>query len=215
MAYVREHREKDIDPRLAPDHLPPVPSLAWPFRLRELDFSQGDAELIHRWLNLDHLAKAWECAWSFEKTERYLKNKLEGHYSLPLIVEFDYSYLESDVDRSQRVAPENPTYVPTGYIELYYAIRDEIADHYDASKYDIGIHIAIADTDTIGKGVWSVFYRALVLAIRESSPKSEHIMSDPDVRNTAAIRLDRKHNWISLGEIQIRKDRRIELFKDR
>jgi hypothetical protein len=51
---------------------PPTPVLTEPYALRLVD-PDTDAELISRWMNMPHLAEAWESAWPVPRWRGYLR----------------------------------------------------------------------------------------------------------------------------------------------
>ena len=85
---------------------PQIPDIAAPYAARPVD-PDTDAELISEWMNLPHLAEAWEYAWPPERWRLYLKAQLAGSFSRPFLT----SRKGEDI----------------GYVELYRAAKDSIA----------------------------------------------------------------------------------------
>src|SRR5699024_13774 len=77
-----------------------------------------------------------------------------------------------------------------GYVELYRAARDVVADHYDAHAWDIGLHGAIGNTDYVGKTVGFRFWMDVIPAIFHAEPQCRAVVTDPAVDNAMAVRLD-------------------------
>ena len=63
---------------------PQIPDIAAPYAARLVD-PETDAELISKWMNLPHLAEAWEYAWPPERWRLYLKAQLAGTFSRPFL----------------------------------------------------------------------------------------------------------------------------------
>jgi lysine N-acyltransferase len=70
------------DVRAAPP--PPTPVLAEPYALRLVD-PDADAQMISRWMNMPHLADAWESAWPVTRWRDYLRAQRAGSYSRPYV----------------------------------------------------------------------------------------------------------------------------------
>jgi lysine N-acyltransferase len=167
----------------------PIPVLAEPYGIRLAD--AADAELISEWMNLPHLAEAWEYDWAPDRWRRYLQAQLDGQYSRPLIASFQGK--------------------ASGYIELYRAAKDSIAPCYDADPHDVGIHAAIADLTLVNRGIAIFLLPRVVADVFELDPNCRRIMFDPDHRNTAARRVCEFAGCEFLGEHQM-SNRRMALY---
>ncbi len=169
---------------------PTIPQIAAPYGARPAD-PDTDAEMISRWMNLPHLAQAWEYDWPPERWRLYLKAQLAGSFSRPFIT----SRKGEDV----------------GYIEIYRAAKDSIATRYDADPYDLGIHAAIADTTLVNRGIAALILPKLLVDLFAGEPQCRRVMFDPDHRNVGARRLVEYVGCTFLGEHQM-SNRRMALY---
>lgn len=169
---------------------PPVPELDPPNSVRVADPAR-DAELITEWMNRPHLAEAWEYDWPVERWRRHLQAQVDGSYSLPLIVSL------KGIDR--------------GYLEVYRAAKDSIADRYDSQPHDLGFHAAIADLELVNRGLGPMLLPKVMASVLAADPQCERIMFDPDHRNTAARRLCEFAGCRFLGEHDM-SNRRMALY---
>ena len=169
---------------------PPTPRLAEPYRFRLVD-PNADAAMISEWMNRPHLVQAWEYDWPPERWRRYLRAQLAGQYSRPFICSFggdDFAY-----------------------VELYRAAKDSIATRYEADPYDIGLHGAIAESETVNRGIGSLLLPRIVASVFELETRCTRIMFDPDHRNSAARRLCEYAGCEFLGEHDM-SNRRMALY---
>ncbi|OLO99540.1 acetyltransferase [Mycolicibacterium porcinum] len=141
---------------------PPVPQLLRPSDIRVA--SDDDAPMIAEWMNRPHLARAWEYDWPVERWRKHLKAQVDGDYSLPLVLSI------GGVDR--------------GYLEIYRAAKDSIADRYDSEAHDLGLHGAIADEELVNRGLGPMLLPKIVASVLAADPDCQRIMFDPDHRNT-------------------------------
>jgi RimJ/RimL family protein N-acetyltransferase len=177
-----------------PDHVahvpgPPMPAVGAPFSLRAAAVS--DAPMVAEWMNRPHLVEAWEYDWPVERWQRHLQAQLAGTYSLPLIVDLDG--------------------IPGGYLELYRAAKDSIAPCYDADRYDLGLHAAIADTSLLHRGVGIGLLPQIIVSLFHVEPHCRRVMFDPDYRNSAARRVCEAAGCRFLGEYDM-SNRRMALY---
>ena len=148
----------------------PTPSLAAPFGLRLADPGSADVTRITAWMSAPHVAPYWQQAWPEERWHDHLRRMFEDTYERPYIVSIDGREF--------------------GYVELYRAARDVVADHYEAEPHDIGLHGAIGDLDYVGKNVAFRFWLAIVPAIFEADPQCRRVVTDPAADHPVAVRLD-------------------------
>jgi RimJ/RimL family protein N-acetyltransferase len=151
-----------------------------------------DAAMIAEWMNRPHLAKAWEYDWPVERWRTHLEAQLEGDYSLPLVLSI------GGVDR--------------GYLEIYRAAKDSIADRYDSAPHDLGLHGAIADEELVNRGLGPMLLPKIVASVLAADPDCRRIMFDPDHRNTTVRGLCEFAGCKFLGEHQM-SNRRMALYQ--
>lgn len=169
---------------------PLTPTVAPPYGVRLVD-PDADAELISQWMNLPHLAEAWEYAWPPERWRGYLKAQLAGTFSRPFLA----SRKGEDI----------------GYVEIYRAAKDSIATRYAADPHDLGVHAAIADTRLVNRGIAPLILPKLMADIFAQEPQCRRVMFDPDHRNTGARRLVEYVGCTFLGEHQM-SNRKMALY---
>ncbi|ANE81525.1 siderophore biosynthesis protein [Mycobacterium adipatum] len=158
---------------------PQIPDIDAPYAARLVD-PDTDAEMISEWMNLPHLAQAWEYAWPPERWRLYLKAQLAGTFSRPFLT----SRKGEDI----------------GYVELYRAAKDSIATRYDAHPHDLGMHAAIADTKLVNRGIAPLMLPRLLKDMFAREPECRRVMFDPDHRNIGARRLVEYVGCSFLGE---------------
>lgn len=127
---------------------------------------ERDLPVIHRWMNDPEVARYWELAGLFERTERHVRRQIELPHTEPMLARL-----------SGR---------PIGYWELYRAAEDPLAAHYPARPDDLGVHLLIGEGDCRGLGLGSLLLRVLADAVQARSPR--RIVAEPDERNLASIR---------------------------
>nr|WP_228046413.1 GNAT family N-acetyltransferase [Saccharopolyspora sp. HNM0983] len=157
----------------APGDVPgvPLPELGGGWSLRPVQLTGGDggpdAELVHRWMNREHVAVNWEQDWPLEQWRQELATQLSGRHSLPCIVALDGREV--------------------GYLELYRVVRDKLAGCYPYAPRDLGVHIAIGEPDAIGRGMGSSLLAAAAKGLLDADPGSERVVAEPNVHNLASI----------------------------
>jgi lysine N-acyltransferase len=169
---------------------PPIPRLPEPYGMRLAD-PETDAEMISEWMNRAHLVEGWESDWPATRWRRYLRAQLDGDFSRPFIATLD------GVDR--------------GYVELYRAAKDSIAPRYDHDPYDLGLHVAVADSDYVKQGHVRYLLPHLLLSIFTLDPRCRRVMFDPDHRNALARTFCERGGCVFLGEHDM-ANRRMALY---
>ncbi|MGV0770263.1 GNAT family N-acetyltransferase [Mycobacterium syngnathidarum] len=181
---------KNVSDAVRPTQGPAVPQLLHPSKIRVA--TDGDAAMIAEWMNRPHLAKAWEYDWPVERWRKHLNAQVEGDYSLPLVLSI------GQVDR--------------GYLEIYRAAKDSIADRYDSAPHDLGLHGAIADEELVNRGLGPMLLPKIVASVLAADPQCQRIMFDPDHRNTTVRGLCEFAGCRFLGEHEM-SNRRMALYQ--
>ncbi|WP_263251408.1 GNAT family N-acetyltransferase [Saccharopolyspora rosea] len=145
----------------------PLPELGEGWSLRPVGLD-GDVELVHRWMNREHVAVNWHQDWPLDRWRDELTAQLDGRHSLPCVVSRD----------GRDVA----------YLELYRVVRDKLARCYVHDPHDLGVHIAIGEPDAIGRGVGSSLLRAAALGLLAADPACRRVVAEPNVHNGASVR---------------------------
>ncbi|MFC0041674.1 GNAT family N-acetyltransferase [Actinomadura rayongensis] len=176
-----------LEAGLAPEVLaagpPPVPELAPPFAARVARPDGPDLDLVHRWMNLPHVAAHYDQAWPRERWAAEIAGHLAGDYARPFIVSLDGR--------------------PIAYVELYRAARDVVGRVYPSRPHDVGFHLAIGETEAVGRGVGGRLFGAFIDGIFAAEPACTRIVSEPDASNAAARRTDEKLGLRFLGEVDL------------
>jgi hypothetical protein len=94
--------------------------------IRPFDIDR-DLEMVHEWFNREHAKKIWKMDWPLRELELYYRCMLPGNWS--------HSY----------IGEINGT--PNYNFEVYWVVRDMLADYYDALPTDYGTHQFIAPVD--------------------------------------------------------------------
>ena len=170
---------------------PPVPRIGGDFALRLVDPTGTDPEMLESWFARPHLVQTWEQEWDAERWRADAGYRLAGDYSRPII----FSHNGVDV----------------GYLEIYRVSRDEIARIYDVHPHDLGLHVATADPDLLGRGLVSGLIRQLADALLDADPACPRIAVEPASTNAPMRRALVKRGWTDHGEFQVRPERRIAL----
>ncbi|MET9027579.1 GNAT family N-acetyltransferase [Nocardia sp. NPDC004168] len=192
----------DIPDELRAVPAPPQPALPAPFDIRTADADGADAELLTEWMNRPHLIETWEQPWPVELRRQNLRAQLDGSYSRPYIVGYDFTGTDRPELGRRDIA----------YLELYRPAKDEIARIYHADPYDVAFHLATADPEVIGRGIMFAFVSGLLPGIFAAEPNCRRILIEPDHRNVAVRRMTERFGVPSLGDFDIRPDRRITLY---
>ncbi|MCA1193724.1 MULTISPECIES: GNAT family N-acetyltransferase [unclassified Saccharopolyspora] len=159
----------------------PVPELGDGWSLRPVALNSEDPELVHRWMNEDHVAVNWNQAWSLQRWRNELGAQLGGQHSVPCIVRRD----------GRDVA----------YVELYRVVRDKLATCYPLHPRDLGVHIAIGEKDAIGRGFGSSLLEAVAHGLLAADPECARVVAEPNVHNGASVAAFGKAGFVRAREV--------------
>ncbi|HEX8870181.1 MAG TPA: GNAT family N-acetyltransferase, partial [Lentzea sp.] len=158
---------------------PPLPVLPPPWTVRPL--SPDDADLVADWMSKPHVAAAWDQAWSREQWAEEIARQLAGDHSLPCVALHDGR--------------------PLAYLEIYRVVRDRLAAHYPAGRFDLGVHVAIGEPHDIGRGLGSALLRAVADGLLAAEPECSQVVAEPNVVNLASQRAFRNAGFLHAGEV--------------
>lgn len=162
----------------------PVPDLDG-FALRPIQVAGADGgadvELVHRWMNREHVAVNWNQDWSLQVWRDELDKQVSGNHSMPCVVGLD----GRDI----------------GYLELYRVQADKLATCYSHGARDLGVHIAIGEPEAIGKGAGSKLLRAVADGLLEADPLAERVVAEPNVHNGASVGAFGKAGFAQVAEV--------------
>lgn len=160
----------------------PVPELGDGWSLRPVDLTgPADIDLVHRWMNSEHVASTWHQDWSWQRWRDELATQLDGKHSLPCLV----------------FGGGNPV----AYVELYRVARDSLGRCYPYHPHDLGVHVAVGDPDRIGRGLGSRLLRAAALGLLDADPTCSRVVAEPNVHNGRSIAAFGKAGYRRAGEV--------------
>ncbi|WP_317445781.1 GNAT family N-acetyltransferase [Streptomyces collinus] len=155
-----------------------------------------DLPLVHRWMNDPAVASFWELAGPEDRTERHLRDQLEGDgRSLPCLGLLDG--------------------VPMSYWEIYRADLDPLARHYPARPHDTGIHVLIGDAADRARGLGSTLLGAVAELILDRRPTCARVLAEPDLRNAPSVAAFLSAGFRYAAEVDLPAKRAALLIRDR
>jgi len=143
----------------------------------------ADTDLVHGWMNRDHVAAFWAQAWPREQWAAELTGQLDGWYSRPCLASIDE--------------------YPTAYLELYRVRGSQLAGYYPSRPDDLGVHIAIGDLPATGRGLGRALLRAVAEGMLAVEPACTRVVAEPDAANTPALRAFRAAGFHDTGRIRL------------
>lgn len=128
------------------------------FGLRPVKYPD-DMQLLYKWMHAEHVVEQWQL-----------------HLPMPqLRVHFE-KMLADDHQRLYIILCNDK---PIGYTEVYEAHRDRLAHYYKAKENDMGWHILLGDTSSIGRGYLKPIGVMLSKLIFEHTD-AQKIVAEPD-----------------------------------
>lgn len=161
----------------------PEPAPEWSIRPIEIHDDDGgpDVRLVHRWMNLDHVASTWLQAWSLTRWRDELAHQLSGTHSLPCLVGYQGRQI--------------------GYLEIYRVVRDKLGECYPCHEHDLGVHIALGEPDAIGRGLGSSLLRSVAEGLLAADERCRRVVAEPDLHNGASIRAFTKAGFVRRADV--------------
>lgn len=101
------------------------------FGLRPVNYPE-DMPLLYRWMHAEHVVEQWQLHLPMPQ--------LKVHFEKMIVDDHHRLYIVLCDDR------------PIGYTEIYEAYRDRLSLYYKAKPTDMGWHILIGETDSVGRG---------------------------------------------------------------
>jgi RimJ/RimL family protein N-acetyltransferase len=127
---------------------------------------ERDLGRLHAWLGSDHVQPYWQLDLPLPQFRDRLAAKLDDDHLTPYVGCLDH--------------------VPMSYWECYWAVDDDVANHYDARATDQGVHLLLGPEAYLGHGYAAPLLRAVV-AMQFRQPETERVVAEPDARNDRAI----------------------------
>ncbi|MDG9717260.1 GNAT family N-acetyltransferase [Streptomyces sp. DH24] len=160
---------------------PPLPRLDAPWSARVARAEGADLDLVHGWMRSPHVEAFWHQAWPRERWVEEIAGHLAGDAILPVLIDLDGR--------------------PLAYIEVYRVVRDRLAGHYPHHPHDLGVHIAIGDASSTGRGLGRSLLRALAEGLLAADPECPRVVAEPDVNNAPSLRAFAAAGFRPAGEV--------------
>ncbi|GLF94973.1 GNAT family N-acetyltransferase [Streptomyces yaizuensis] len=160
---------------------PPLPVLEGRWSARVARAEGPDLERVHGWMQSSHIEAFWHQAWPRERWVEEIADHLAGDTILPLMVDLDGR--------------------PFAYIEIYRVVRDRIAEKYPYRDHDLGLHIAIGEVSSTGKGLGRELLRALADGLLAADPACTRVVAEPDVTNAPSLKAFAAAGFRAAGRI--------------
>lgn len=161
----------------------PAPAVAPPWQIRPVEPDGADLERVVGWMARPHIEDYWQQAWSTDRWAKEIAMQRAGDHSLPCLV------LQSGT--------------PVAYLEVYRVHRDRISALYPADEHDLGVHVAIGEYSSTGRGLGRSLLRAIADGLLAADPACRRVVAEPDVRNIASLRAFVAAGFQHCGELTL------------
>jgi RimJ/RimL family protein N-acetyltransferase len=155
----------------------------------------GDAATIAEWMAQPHVSRWWQQDWPASRWAAELATQTAGDHSLPCIATLDGAAF--------------------GYVELYRVRHDRLARYYDSDDHDWGLHVAIGEVSSTGRGLGRRFLAATAEALLRGEPRCSRVVAEPDVRNVPSVRAFTAAGFRSAGEVDLPEKTAVLMIRDR
>ena len=125
-----------------------------------------DVQLLHKWMNIDRVAKFWGCAGPESTQTEFLRANLCSNNSFPVIGMWDGK--------------------PFGYFEIYWVKEDILGKHLGdrAGDFDRGVHVLVGEDEFRGKHRVKVWITSLAQWAFGADYRTNAVVLEPRVDNT-------------------------------
>ncbi len=161
---------------------------------RRLD-PAADLDLVHGWMRQPHVAAFWELDVPRAELAGYLERTAGDDRQDVLI---------GCVDGR-----------PVSYWELYWAARDRLAAYYPAHPLDQGVHLLVGPPELVGRGLGSALLGVVVSWQLRREPATPRVVAEPDVRNTASLRVFQRCGFRRVAELDLPEKRAALMVRER
>jgi RimJ/RimL family protein N-acetyltransferase len=162
---------------------PPLPVLSAPWSAVAVQPDSAEVELVHRWMHEPHVAPYWKQTWTLEQWSEKVRRHLAEDHTVPVLISYDAE--------------------PVAYLQVYRVLRDRIAAFYPYDAHDLGVHLAIGEKVLTGKGLAIRLGEVLAPSLFAADPRCRRIVVEPDVTNTAAVRVAQGLGFRPVGEVEL------------
>ena len=158
--------------------------------------TQADLASLHDWLIRPHVAEWWAPTPTLSELEAEYGPAIDGADSTrPYIACLDDA--------------------PLGFIHSYVALGSGDGWWEDVTDPGVrGIDQFLADGERLGQGLGTLMVRAFVATLLDD-PSVSAVQTDPDPRNSRAIRCYEKSGFVRIGEIDTKDGRALLMRRDR
>ncbi|MGP4060255.1 GNAT family N-acetyltransferase [Halobacillus sp. H74] len=153
-----------------------------------------DAEIIHKWMNEEHVHPYWNLNISLEAFKDHLAKALaDAHQTL---------YLGLIDDRVM------------SYWEAYWVEGDIIEKYYSAAQTDQGVHLLIGEKAFLGNGYALPLLRAMV-HFQFQDEGTDKVIAEPDIRNEKMIHIFQKCGFKPVRPVKLPDKTGLLMFCER
>lgn len=143
---------------------------------------EQDAELLHNWMNEEHVIPYWKLNGPKEHYVQHLQRALcDEHQKLYI------GFLNNK---------------PISYWESYWVQGDVVEEVYDSKPYDQGVHLLIGEKECLGKGYSLPFLKAMV-RYQFQEQRTEKVIAEPDIRNEKMIHVFEKCGFKPIHPVEL------------
>ncbi|RNA69733.1 GNAT family N-acetyltransferase [Alteribacter keqinensis] len=156
--------------------------------------TENDDELIHKWMNEEHVHPFWNLNITLKAFKSHLKKALaDKHQSLYL------GFLDGQA---------------VSYWEAYWVKGDVVEKAYTAHPYDQGVHLLLGEKRYLGKGYSLPLLRAMV-RFQFQVNDTKKIVAEPDIRNEKMIHVFKKCGFKPIKPIELPDKTGLLMFCER
>lgn len=153
-----------------------------------------DVELVHKWMNEDHVHPFWQLNFRFERFEKH--------------------YLHALADTHQTLYLGMVDGIVMSYWEAYWVKGDVIEKSYTPKSYDQGIHLLIGEKDYLGLGYALPLLKTMV-RFQFQHAATAKVVAEPDIRNEKMIHIFEKCGFTPISPIQLPDKEAMLMFCER
>lgn len=163
-------------------------------RWRRVD-PDRDADLVHGWMQLPHVAPYWQLELPPDRIAGYLAALESDEHSEGMISEVDGG--------------------PAGYWEIYWAHRDRLAEYCRTEPADQGVHLLLGPPELIGRGLGSRLLESICGWMFARDRSTMRLMAEPDVRNLRSVAAFRRCGFEAEAELELPEKRAVLMVRHR
>lgn len=128
-----------------------------------------------------HVRAAWDQAWGEDRWREELARQVRADHSRPCAAVMDGR--------------------DTAYLEIYRVERDKLSGRYPHDLHDLGVHIALIESDDLRRGLGSDLLDAVATALLDEDRACDRVVAEPDEQNRASVRAFQKAGFAPRGSV--------------